>query len=83
MPVKQQAGVRACCRLRDTREMTNIFLNIPVCEATPAGSPVGVGRGCVVMHDAPPSFFVSYKNQLLFFKLRYFDYYFGLCVPSI
>ena len=39
--------------------------------------------GCVVMHDAPPSFFVSYKNQLLFFKLRYFDYYFGLCVPSI
>jgi len=35
------------------------------------------------MHDAPPSFFVSYKNQLLFFKLRYFDYYFGLCVPSI
>ena len=30
MPVKQQAGVRACCRLRDTREMTNIFLNIKV-----------------------------------------------------
>ena len=42
-----------------------------------------IGWGCVVMHDAPPSFFVSYKNQLLFFKLRYFDYYFGLCVPSI
>lgn len=42
MPVKQQAGVRACCRLRDTREMTNIFLNIPVCEATPAGSQGGL-----------------------------------------
>ena len=39
-------------------------------------------RGCVVMHDAP-SFFVSPKNQFMYFKLRYFGDISDLCVPNI
>ena len=38
--------------------------------------------GCVVMHDAP-SFFVSPKNQFMYFKLRYFGDISDLCVPNI
>ena len=34
------------------------------------------------MYDAP-SFFVSYKNQLPFFKLRYIEDIFVLYVPDI
>lgn len=41
-----------------------------------------IARGCVVMHDAP-SFFVSPKNQFMYFKLRYFGDISDLCVPNI
>ena len=34
------------------------------------------------MHDAP-SFFVSPKNQFMYFKLRYFEDISDLCVPNI
>ena len=38
---------------------------------------------CVVIHDAPSFFFIDYKNRFIFFKLRYFEDFFGLCVRNI
>lgn len=40
-------------------------------------------RRCVVIHDAPSFFFIDYKNRFIFFKLRYFEDFFGLCVRNI
>ena len=42
-----------------------------------------LSRRCVVIHDAPSFFFIDYKNRFIFFKLRYFEDFFGLCVRNI
>lgn len=44
---------------------------------------VNIKRRCVVIHDAPSFFFIDYKNRFIFFKLRYFEDFFGLCVRNI